>query len=1111
MAAGSVPSEIIERERKRLLEILQKDSDSVLDTLTSRRLISEEEYETLENITDPLKKSRKLLILVQKKGEVSCQHFLKCLLSTFPESATIWGLQHEFLKHENIECTQSISASKNSENTFSSREKQPESPEITVSFTEKEHHDMGTSESFRDKKTSHKGTAWASRENEKEDNTPKVTSPEYENTEYEIPATIAYLQDGQNTEYEISSKPEYEIPTTIAYLQDGQRYEEPDDSLYLGKEEYLESAEYFEDAEPTVEEEDYNDSEHSVYDGEEDTAYSETAHFSDEEQSYEDSETGMLLEEEGEEAEEEEKRIEERKKVFKDVLSCLNMDRSRKLLPDVVKQFSLDRGCMWTPETPGDLAWNFLMKVQALDVTARDAILRHKFPGEDGKEELLAGIENLEVRDIQTINPLDVLCASMLCSDSSLQREVMSNMYQCQFALPLLLPDAENNKSILMLGAMKDIVKKWSTQSSGGPTGDTEKFLKTPVLSFVRLGHCNFSKSRILNRLLDPAQLKSHKIFFHQDFTVPVLPRQISDGLVEIMWHFPDSNGPKKDLSFFQKPVALANLRGDLESFWTQFGFLVEVSSAVFFFTDYLGEKEWDLLMFLGEAATERFYFVLSPQAQESEEVQLFQRVLNLKPSQLLFWEGEEAGERGKNMEHLQTALQEVTSSSLRCVSMEDMGSLARELGIQVDQDFENVQVIHSCPSENLARTARDERQQRHSQPESSPEAPTEMPVREPGASWNPQNFHHTPVFLPHLENSCPLPTRIGGNFNHVPLKAPWVMGFHFGSEQRSKWFRPWPFQKMRDRGRGEGFRFQYFQPQRFYSPERFMKFSRTAWRHHMNTFGRPLRPMFQHVQAWPKRPQTMGALERSGAVVSHVGHFHSLGVQLVGTVGKPQLKHAYVQRTQPTRATGKLMKTISPNEGLYPQASQPAGVIQKPLRSASQQGAKLKTQDGPSNPAFQMGSYPKSNSKCLPSSQFPSNQPKPSQVKQSQSMPSQPKPTQAKPTQYRPSQAKPSQPRPTQPHPFQPKPTQTKPTQPQPSQAKPSQPRPTQPKPSQPKPTQPQPSQAKPPQPRPTQPKPCPPKPSQSKPSQPRPTQPKSCRTSPSQAKTYNPRAGKR
>lgn len=94
MAARSVPSEIIEKERKKLLEILQHDPDSVLDSLTSRGLISEEEYETLENVTDPLKKSRKLLILVQKRGEVSCQHFLKCLLSTFPESATVGGLQN---------------------------------------------------------------------------------------------------------------------------------------------------------------------------------------------------------------------------------------------------------------------------------------------------------------------------------------------------------------------------------------------------------------------------------------------------------------------------------------------------------------------------------------------------------------------------------------------------------------------------------------------------------------------------------------------------------------------------------------------------------------------------------------------------------------------------------------------------------------------------------------------------------------------------------------------------------------------------------------------------------------------------------------------------------
>ena len=125
-----------------------------------------------------------------------------------------------------------------------------------------------------------------------------------------------------------------------------------------------------------------------------------------------------------------------KKKVFKDVLSCLNPDTSRKLLPDFVKQFFLDRGCRWVTETPGDLAWNFLMKLQALDMTVRDSILRHKVLGEDSKGEFLTGVENLEIREIETINPLDVLCASMLYSDSSLQREVMSNMYQCQFALP---------------------------------------------------------------------------------------------------------------------------------------------------------------------------------------------------------------------------------------------------------------------------------------------------------------------------------------------------------------------------------------------------------------------------------------------------------------------------------------------------------------------------------------------------------------------------------------------------------------------------------------------------------------------------------------------------
>nr|XP_055102106.1 caspase recruitment domain-containing protein 6 isoform X2 [Symphalangus syndactylus] len=886
MATESTPSEIIERERKKLLEILQHDPDSILDTLTSRRLISEEEYETLENVTDLLKKSRKLLILVQKKGEATCQHFLKCLFSTFPQSAAICGLRH--------------------------------------------------------------------------------------------------------------------------------------------------------DAEATVEEEVYDDPEHVGYDGEEDFENSETTEFSGEEPGYEESETSLSLEEE------QEKSIEERKKVFKDVLLCLNMDRSRKVLPDFVKQFSLDRGRKWTPESPGDLAWNFLMKVQALDVTARDSIFRHKVLDEDSKEDLLAGVENLEIRDIQTINPLDVLCAAMLCSDSSLQRQVMSNMYQCQFALPLLLPDAENNKSILMLGAMKDIVKKQSTQFSGGPTEDTENFLtlmKMPIISFVRLGYCSFSKSRILNALLSPAQLKSHKIFLHQDLPLLVLPRQISDGLVEVTWCFPDSDDRKENLCFFQKPVALANLRGNLESFWTQFGFLMEVSSAVFFFTDCLGEKEWDLLMFLGEAAIERCYFVLSSQARESEEAQIFQRILNLKSAQLLFWERGDAGDRRKNMEGLQAALQEVMfSSCLRCVSMEDMAALARELGIQVDEDFENTQRIQVSSGENMAGTAEGEGQQRHSQLKSSSKSQALMPIREPGTqcelSQNVQNLYGTPVFRPLLENSWLFPTRIGGNFNHVSLKAPWVMGRPFGSEQRPKWFCPLPLQNARAQGRGKNFGIQSFHPQIFYSGERFMKFSRAAQGCHSNgTFGRLPRPICQHVQACPERPQMMGTLERSKAVASQIGHSYSLDSQPARAVGKPWPQQACTRGTELTEATGKLIRTSHIGKP-HPQSFEPAGATQK-LRPDSQQGTQMKTQGRASNPALQIGSHPMSKS-----SQFKSDQSNPSTVKHSQPKPFHSVPSQSEPSQTKSCQSKPSQ---TKPSPC--KSTQPKPSQPRPPQSKPSQPRPTQPK----------------------------------------------------------------
>uniref|UniRef100_A0A8D0GGA0 CARD domain-containing protein n=1 Tax=Sphenodon punctatus TaxID=8508 RepID=A0A8D0GGA0_SPHPU len=85
MSAAEKASEVIRKERKKLIEILQKDVEPILDELVSQSIISVEEYEILDNSKEePKKKARKMLILIQKKGETLCQQFLDTLEIVHP-------------------------------------------------------------------------------------------------------------------------------------------------------------------------------------------------------------------------------------------------------------------------------------------------------------------------------------------------------------------------------------------------------------------------------------------------------------------------------------------------------------------------------------------------------------------------------------------------------------------------------------------------------------------------------------------------------------------------------------------------------------------------------------------------------------------------------------------------------------------------------------------------------------------------------------------------------------------------------------------------------------------------------------------------------------------
>nr|XP_020670187.1 interferon-induced very large GTPase 1-like [Pogona vitticeps] len=314
----------------------------------------------------------------------------------------------------------------------------------------------------------------------------------------------------------------------------------------------------------------------------------------------------LFLGQEKEETREEPEQVQkhppkERRKALKTVLTKLKLrkHKSKKLALQEILEISSGSLKECRSAALGDLPWHFLRKVLALNVSARNTIVeeenleqRMKVKEEEKRvDERIFFNSETDVR--VSVNPLDVLCAVLLCSDSFLQQEIFSKMSLCQFALPLLLPPLETPKCTLMLWAMRGIVKQWMPHSLAESKGFREENLVlTPmaVISFVRMGTSTFSKSAVLNDFLSPSQ-QHNDFFIHRDSESGNIPREIAEGLVEIAWYFPG----QKSSDLFPEPIAVTNLRGDAESHWVQFSFLTQVSSAVFIFADCISEREYIL------------------------------------------------------------------------------------------------------------------------------------------------------------------------------------------------------------------------------------------------------------------------------------------------------------------------------------------------------------------------------------------------------------------------------------------------------------------------------------------------------------------------------------
>ncbi|CAM5158255.1 unnamed protein product [Natator depressus] len=382
-------------------------------------------------------------------------------------------------------------------------------------------------------------------------------------------------------------------------------------------------------------------------------------------------------------------------KSLQDFLARLGLEghQSRKLKLDDILEINTETLEESNPRTLGEIPWHFLRKVMAVNGMARRTRLVLAAPGDSGiskdGEEPFAIIPPTSPAPSVCVNPLDVLCAVLCCSDTFLRQEVLLKMSMCQFALPLLLPALDTPTCTLLLWAMRDIVRNWRPRSLRESRGFREENLvltSLPTFSFVRLGRCSLSKSKLLNKVLSPPQ-QQHDFFVHRDMESGNVPRAIAEGMVEVSWYFP---GGRESSDPFQEPIAVINLRGDIESHRLQFRFLAEVSSAVFIFAEHISERKYKLLSSLQGTGT-KFYLILNPRITITRETQGFLNelapLLKLTPSHVLVKDN--TANDSDFVTRLQATLAHLTKLPQRAVSIEDMAGRARELGFQVDEDCE--------------------------------------------------------------------------------------------------------------------------------------------------------------------------------------------------------------------------------------------------------------------------------------------------------------------------------------------------------------------------------------------------------------------------------------
>ncbi|XP_051745708.1 interferon-induced very large GTPase 1-like [Ctenopharyngodon idella] len=183
-------------------------------------------------------------------------------------------------------------------------------------------------------------------------------------------------------------------------------------------------------------------------------------------------------------------------------------------------------------------------------------------------------LSNKGTNQSERMNPMDVQMAMFHCADGFLKQLMVTKLSQCQYALPLLVPDSFTQQIEFPLWTFRQINKSWKIRNTNNEAiSQTLPIYKaeTPMVSFFRFGSVSSSKSQLMNSLIN----EKHNTFFHRHCPGSSRTRVLMDGVVEIAWFCPSGSYDDK----FTDCIAFCNLHGDAGNHEKQLQILTEMAS----------------------------------------------------------------------------------------------------------------------------------------------------------------------------------------------------------------------------------------------------------------------------------------------------------------------------------------------------------------------------------------------------------------------------------------------------------------------------------------------------------------------------------------------------